>query len=168
MPQFDPTILVSQIFWILVTFGVFYLIVSNFLLPRLADMIEERQDRIDHDLDKAAELRAEADAVMSDYDEALVEARKKVTEILVQTTDDIKVMNRERHAEISTKISEELTRAEQRIKLSKEKAMEDVKSVAQEVAVAACKKLTGHAVKGNQAGTAVDKAISQNLDKEAA
>ena len=52
-PQFDPSTFTPQLFWLAVTFGVLFFAMWRFALPRLSNIMEARQQRIDADLDKA-------------------------------------------------------------------------------------------------------------------
>ena len=56
MPQFDYTTFTTQLFWVCLTFGLLYLAMARLALPRIGEILEDRQDRIDNDLDKAVEL----------------------------------------------------------------------------------------------------------------
>lgn len=66
MPQFDPTYFASQVFWLIVTFGILYLLMAKIALPRIGDILEVRQDRIAADLDRAEQLKREAGASARD------------------------------------------------------------------------------------------------------
>jgi len=61
MPQFDPTFFSTQLFWLAVSFVALYAIVSTLALPKIGSVLEERQRKIDDNLDKAAQLKAEAE-----------------------------------------------------------------------------------------------------------
>ena len=50
MPQFDPGTFVSQIFWLIVTFGVLYFLILPSFLKKLGSVRDERDDKIDGDL----------------------------------------------------------------------------------------------------------------------
>jgi len=59
-PPFDPATFASQILWLVITFGVFYMIMSRVIIPRLAGILEVRHDRISRDLDETERLKNEA------------------------------------------------------------------------------------------------------------
>ena len=58
MPQFDPTSFPPQVVWLAIAFVVLYLLMSKLALPRVAEVLQMRADRIQSDLDKAASLKA--------------------------------------------------------------------------------------------------------------
>ncbi|MEH0071562.1 hypothetical protein V6L77_16570 [Pannonibacter sp. Pt2-lr] len=72
-PPFDPTHFVSQLFWLFVTFLVFYWIMKNVALPRIAGILEDRHDRIAGDLSEAERLKRETDEAIAAYEQALSE-----------------------------------------------------------------------------------------------
>ena len=43
MPQFDPNTFLPQLFWLLVTFGLLYVVLGRALLPRIAGVLEARK-----------------------------------------------------------------------------------------------------------------------------
>ena len=57
MPQLDSSTYLSQIFWLILTFGVLYWLLRRKALPQVSEVLEARQDRIAADLDRAATLR---------------------------------------------------------------------------------------------------------------
>src|SRR5690606_15842199 len=67
----------SQLLWLAITFGLFYLFLMRVVLPRIGGILEVRRDRIAQDLDQAARMKEEADAAVAAYEQELAEARKK-------------------------------------------------------------------------------------------
>ena len=59
LPQLDIATYASQIFWLTVTFVVLYFLVAKIAMPRIAEVLEGRQERIEDDLDKAETLKKE-------------------------------------------------------------------------------------------------------------
>ena len=76
-PPFDQTTFASQLLWLAITFGLFYLLMSKVVIPRIGGILETRHDRIAQDLDEASRLKAEADAAIAAYETDLAAARAK-------------------------------------------------------------------------------------------
>jgi len=91
LPQMDVSTFPSQIFWLAVTFGALYWVMSSIILPRLGGAIEERRDRIADDLDQAAEGRRLAEAAERAYERALADARAKAQAIAAETREAVGV-----------------------------------------------------------------------------
>lgn len=89
LPQMDVSTFPSQIFWLAVTFGLLYWIMSTLVLPRLGAAIEERRDRIADDLDRAAESRRLAEEAEASYNRSLQDARAKAQAIAAATREEV-------------------------------------------------------------------------------
>ena len=80
----------SQLLWLAITFGLFYLFLKRAMLPRIGNILEVRGDRIAGDLDQAARLKGEADAAVAAYEQELAEAKAKANAIGQQARDAAK------------------------------------------------------------------------------
>lgn len=122
LPQFDFSTWGSQIFWLIVTFGVLYFVLSKFILPALSAGITERSDRIADDLDAAARMQREAEKAEADYNKSLADARAKAHNIAATTRNSV-------DAEISAEV--EAADAEMaRQQASNEARISDMRSAA--------------------------------------
>src|SRR3546814_6583460 len=74
MPQFDPSTYPTQPFWLLLTFVPLYLVVWRVALPRITDVRQSRQGKIEADLEKAPALQGEAEMVLAAYEKGLADA----------------------------------------------------------------------------------------------
>jgi F-type H+-transporting ATPase subunit b len=91
MPQLDFSTFGNQIFWLAVTLAVIYLILSRIALPRIAEVLAERQDRISDDLAAAEDLKGQALAAEEAYNQALAEARLEAQRIVAASKAEMQV-----------------------------------------------------------------------------
>ena len=161
MPQFNPEWFASQIFWLVVLFLVLYFLMSRLALPRMAQIMEERQDKIEDDLAKAEKLKSEADEVYRAYEEHLSEARQEAHKLLKETGDKLSQEQQERHDAFSKELNQKVQDAEKRIDTAKQEALDNLQSVAGEVAQEATAKLIGSKVGKEHAEKAVKAAMSE-------
>lgn len=143
MPQLDPSHYATQIFWLLVTFVPLYLILWRKVLPKIGEVLEARQDHIDADLEKATALKAEAEKVLSEYEAALAEARAKANATVKEASEAMAKESAERHEAFGRELDKKTEEAEERIAEAKRAALENIKAVAAETALAATDKLIG-------------------------
>lgn len=80
-PPFDQSTYASQVLWLAITFGLFYLLMQKVIVPRVGGILENRHGRIAQDLDEAARLKSEADAAVETYEKELAAARAKASSI---------------------------------------------------------------------------------------
>lgn len=158
MPQFDPNTFATQAFWLIVCFGALYVIVWRLLLPKLSDIFEARQGKIEDDLTRAEKLKAEAEEVLRDYRSSLEKARAEAQSSLKAAADEL-AAEAARQVEVQgTALTKRGKDAEARIAAAKAEALGNVKAVAAESAGLAVSRLIGVAVGEDELAKAVDAA----------
>lgn len=142
-PPFDSTHFASQLLWLAITFGLFYLFMSRVVLPRIGGVIETRRDRIAQDLEQAARLKTDADNAIAAYEQELAEARQRAAVIGQEARDTAKAdIDAERKA-VEASLEKKLSDAENRITAIKTKALNDLSSIAEDTAAEIVEKLLG-------------------------
>lgn len=143
MPQFDPSTYSTQLFWLLLTFVPLYLVVWRVALPRITEVRQSRQGRIDSDLEKAQTLKEEAEMVLAAYERVLAEATSSAEAAHREVADATAEERAKRQAELAERLGEQIRAAEQRIADEKQKAAMNVRDAVVEVVGAAAKRLIG-------------------------
>ncbi|WP_274629862.1 F0F1 ATP synthase subunit B [Arvimicrobium flavum] len=142
-PPFEPQYFPSQLLWLAITFGLFYLFLKKVVLPRLGGILELRRDRIAQDLDQAARMKSEADAAVAAYEQELAEAKLKANAIGQEARDGAKAEAEAQRKEIEKGLDAKLAESEARIASIKAAAMSEVGSIAEETAAAIVQQLVG-------------------------
>ncbi len=143
MPQLDATTFVGQIVWLVITFVGLYLLMTRVALPRISEVLEARQQRIAHDLDAAATLKDEAEAVLAEYEKAMAKARSDAQEALAAAAEERAREAEARHAELDATIAKQIAGAEERIAAARDEALAGVEAIAADIAHSATEKLVG-------------------------
>ena len=144
MPQFDPSTWTSQIFWLVVTFCLLYVLMARIVLPRMSGILDEREKQVSTNLKKAAQLKEDAEKVLADYQNAMQDARTRASDLLKSAADDIAIQSAQRHAALDKDLNEKLRDAEKRIESARAEALKDtgpLKEIAQTVATLATGRL---------------------------
>lgn len=142
-PPFDSSTFPSQLLWLAITFGLFYLFLKKVVLPRIGGILEVRQDRIAQDLGEAARIKEEADAAVAAYEQELADARARANAIGQEARDDAKARAEAERKKVEASLEGRLSEAEARIALIKDAAMRDVGQIAEETAGAIVRQLVG-------------------------
>lgn len=162
MPQLDVSTFPTQLVWLAVTFLVLYVVMHFFGLPRLGGILTARQNRIEGDLEKATEMKNEAEAVIAAYEKALAEARMQAQVTLRETTERLNAEAAERQRKVAEELARETAAGERRIEAAKREALASLRDVAVEVTRAAAEKLTGREIGADRAGAAVDAVMREH------
>ena len=82
MPQLNPEFWVSQVFWLILTFGFLFITLSKFILPKISNNLESRKSQILENVETAEKQRVESDKNYEEFlkiiDQSKVQAKKKV------------------------------------------------------------------------------------------
>ena len=159
LPQLDIQTYPSQIFWLIISFIVLYLLVSRVAVPRISEVLEERQERIADDLDKAETLKKKAEQVRGEYEKSLAEARDKAHAATREAQDAVAKSGAVVEAEARDKVTVMLRQAEVRIAAARNEAIGNVRSVARDVAGDAVAKLIGIRITGDELDRVVSSAM---------
>jgi F-type H+-transporting ATPase subunit b len=155
MPQLDPNWFAPQLFWLAVSFLVLYLLLSRVALPRVAEVLEERRTRIEHDLDRAQRLKDEADAIRAELDRALVAAREEARQILKAAADTAQADAKAQSDATSRALQARTREAEARIAQAREATVQSLRQSASGLAADIAERLTGTRPSDSAAASAV-------------
>ena len=142
-PPLDSSSFPSQLFWLVIFFAALYLLMSRFILPRLAAILGARKATIDGDLSRAQALKDETEAAIKNYEKALADARANANAIAQETrakvTGEIDAEQAVHDATLAKKIKD----AEAKIAKLKATALASVEEIAGESAAEIVASLTG-------------------------
>lgn len=134
MPQLCADWIPNQIFWLLVTLGAIYFVMSRIALPRIGAVLAERSGTITNDLAAAEELKEKATEAEAAYDKALVDARSEANRIVAEAKaaiqGELEVEIKKADAQIAAKTAE----SEKAIAEIRASALESVAVVAKDTA----------------------------------
>lgn len=154
-PPMDAHSFPSQIFWLVIFFGLLYLLMSKVALPRMASVLHNRHKAIESDLSKASALKHETEAAIQHYEKSLADARANAQGIAAETRAKMNAEIEAERAALEKTLNAKLAEADARISASKAKSMQDVNEVAAETAAEIVSALTGATVSKDQAAKAI-------------
>lgn len=132
MPQLDFSTFPNQIFWLLVTLVVIYLILTRVALPRIGEVLAERAGTITNDLTAAEELKEKALAAEKAYNEALARARTEAAKIVADAKAEIQKDLNAAIAKADAEIAGRIAVSEKRIAEIQAGAVDAVAQVAKD------------------------------------
>jgi F-type H+-transporting ATPase subunit b len=156
LPQFNPEWFASQIFWLAITFLIFYVVMARFALPRVARVQSTRRSAIEKDITAAAESQMMAETTLTDYETAMLEARSKASALLNETALTAAASLASEQNRLAAELGARISAAEKTIEDARTKALADVRGAAADLAREMTTKFGGFHVTPAAAQKAVD------------
>ncbi len=144
-PPFNTQTFPSQLLWLVLTFVLLYALMAKWALPQVGRVIESRQKRIDADVAEANRLKAQSDEAVAAYEKALAEARSRAQAIASETRESQAAEAEAVRKRIEDELNGKLAEAEKSIAATKQAAMGNVRTIAQDTAAAIVERLIGQA-----------------------
>ena len=82
MPQLDPEFWVSQVFWLIISFGLLFIVLSKFILPTISDNLERRRSQILENIETAEKQRKESDNNLKEFEKKLSNSRAEASSLI--------------------------------------------------------------------------------------
>ena len=147
-------------FWVAISFLGFLGVLIYFKVPgMLAARLDERADRIRHDLDEAQRLRTEAQTLYAEYQRKAEDAAKTAAAILEQAKTDGAAMAADAATQLETALARRQALAEARIAQAEAQALTDIRNATIEAAIAAARTVMSREFTGAKADQLIDQSI---------
>lgn len=158
MPQLDVGTYASQLFWLVVTFAALLVAMWTVVVPRISDVLEARQKRMEDNFEKAAELKKASEEAMAAYEKALAAARAEAHELIAETQEAIIGEAARKERELAQALRKQIADGEAAVRRAKDEALKGIRAVAAEVAAAAALKVARETFDAASVASAVDAA----------
>jgi F-type H+-transporting ATPase subunit b len=147
-----------------IAFGVLFLFMSKWVLPRVNQTLEARRQKIQGDLEKAEQARGEADKLLQDYRQQLAGAREDANRIIEearQTADSVR-------QDLARKAEEEaraiVARAQEEIRAERDRVFQELKTQVGELSLALAGRMVGESLDRDRQLRLVDDYIAELQD----
>ena len=132
LPQLDITTWPSQLFWLVVTFVIGYILISSLVAPSISSVLENRSTKISNDLETAKKAQDNAKEVYTSYEESLSEARSQAAIAAAKALEEAKTETASRDAAINKKLAASAKKAEARLSEMRDEALSSLEDLATE------------------------------------
>jgi F-type H+-transporting ATPase subunit b len=165
MPQLNPEFWVSQIFWLTLTFGILYVVLSKLILPKISDNLESRKSRILENIEAAEKQREDSELKLKEYEEIISKSKLKAKSIFNQAREKaLKDIGAKKEVLVK-QIGDEIGKAEQEIKALQISAPDKINKIAIDTSSELIQKLIGVDVNNSSISAIVDDLSKRNGDK---
>ena len=160
-PPFNSHTFPSQLVWLALFFILLYALMAKWALPQVARVIENRQKRIADDIAEAGRFKQQSDEAVAAYEKALAEARARAQAIANETREKQAAEAEASRKKLEDALNAKLAEAENTIAATKQAAMSNVRSIAEDAARAIVERLIGSAPSDKAVAEAVAEVLKR-------
>jgi len=165
MPQLNPEFWVSQIFWLILTFGTLLIVLSKLILPKISANLESRKSQILENIEAAEKQRKESELKIKEYDDLVAKSKIEAKNILAQAREKVQKDITSKRETLDKQLDEEIKKAEDEISSLRKNAPEKINKIAIDTSSELVKKLIGADVNASSISAIVDDLSKRNGDK---
>jgi len=165
MPQLNPEFWVSQIFWLTLTFGILYVVLSKLILPKISANLEIRKSQIQENIGAAENQRESSETKLKEYDEIISRTKLEAKNIFKDSREKVLKSISTKRETLDKQIDEEIKKVEKEIEVLKKSAPLKINKIAIDTSSELVKKLIGTEVNNSSISAIVDDFSKRNEDK---
>lgn len=150
----------SQVFWLLIIFGLVFLVIGRGMVPKVMDTVAMRDSQIAEDLAAAQSARDRADEQEEAWRKRENENRATAQSLIGAAKTEAAAQAEQKLAAAQKRLDETQLGAEQRIAAARAEAAAEVESIAADAAQDIARRLAGIDVARPNAEAAVKKVLA--------
>tara|TARA_Y100000590_G_scaffold452862_1_gene596814 strand:- start:5274 stop:5864 length:591 start_codon:yes stop_codon:yes gene_type:complete len=164
MPQLDPQFWISQIFWLILSFGILFVILSKIILPKISGNLETRKSQILENIELAEKQRLESENKIKEFEKLVLESKNQAKNYFNDTKQKvIKDINKKK-AVLEKEINKEIKAAEEEISDLQNNTTEKINKIAIETSADLIKQLIGFEVNSSNISAIVEEQSKKQKD----
>ena len=156
MPQLNPEFWFSQIFWLIITFGIMFILLSKFVLPKISENLESRKAEILENIEAAEKQREDSDKKLKEYEKLILESKIEAKNYFNKAREKILKDIDKKRENLEKDINDEISNAEKEILDLKNKSPEKIRKIAVETSSDLIKQLIGVEVNNSSISAIVE------------
>ena len=126
MPQLNPEFFVSQLFWLVITFGFLYVFLWRVSLPRINSALSRRQNKIDENLAMAKEYQEKALGIEKTIEDKINLAKEKADNEVKDKIKSLQEITEKRVKELDIELENKILETEKMLINNKKNALKDI------------------------------------------
>ena len=160
MPQLNPEFFVTQLFWLVVTFSFLLVFLWRISLPRIGNILEKRERKINEDLTAAKELQSEAENIQDKIEQQLKQARSDASELIKSSSATFQDKAQNEISKLEKDLDKKINDSSNKIENNKNESLNQIQSQINEITKLTLSKVTSFEVTDDEIKNAV-----QNLER---
>ena len=165
MPQLNPEFWVSQIFWLTITFGILYVVLSKLILPKISANLEVRKSQILDNIEAAEKQREESELKIEEYEKIVQSSKNEAKNYFKQAREKLlKDINLKKDS-LDKELNLEIQKGESEIQELRDKAPEKINKIAVETTKDLLQQLIGEEVNSSSISAIVNDLSKKKMGK---
>lgn len=160
----DPSDLIpapQELFWGAVAFAILFFFMARYVFPRINQTLEQRRQKIQGDMEKAEQARAEADRELARYREQLANAQQEAGRIIEEGRKSAEALRKDWESRAEREYQEQVGRAQQEIRAERDRVFEELKAQVGELSVELAARVVGESLTAPRQRRLVDDYIKE-------
>jgi F-type H+-transporting ATPase subunit b len=152
---------VGLMIWLLLAFGVTFLILRKYAFPRIGEALDRRQRAIEESIDAAVRTREEAETLLAEYRQRLTEARAQADEIVAKAERAGEVHREETLTAAKAQREELIEQTRRDVEAETRRAIQEIRREVADLTVLATEKVTRKTLSEEDQRRLVEDALSE-------
>ena len=165
MPQLDPEFWFSQVFWLILTFGGMYFILSKFILPKISQNIETRKSQILENIEIAEKQRKDSESKLKEFDEIILNSKLEAIKIFNDVKKNITNEINKKKESLEKDLDQEIILVEKEINDLKKNSINKINLIAVETSIDLIKHIMGEEINKSSISAIVDDIAKKDKEK---
>ena len=166
MPQLNPEFWVSQILWLVLTFGILYIVLSKLILPKISDNLESRKSQILENIETTETQREESEKKLKEFEKIILESKFEAKNYFNEARQKILEDINNKRVALEKDIDNEISAVEQEVNNLKITSSEKIKKIAIETSSELIKQLIGEEANNSSISAIVEEQSRKNKEKQ--
>ena len=163
MPQLDPEFWIAQIFWLILTFSILYLIIWKIFLPKITYSVENRKSKIVNDLDETQKLKENSEKKLEEYNKIIENSKQEAKKIIEEERKRLDEDIEGKKKDFNNQMDKEIATVEKEIKDLKKTSVSNISKIASETSAEIMKKIINTEVNKSNVSAIIDDIIKRNI-----
>jgi F-type H+-transporting ATPase subunit b len=166
MPQLNPEFWISQIFWLIITFGILFIVLTKVILPKISDNLETRKSQILENIETADKQKEESQKKIDEYEKIILDSKLKAKNHFNEAREKILDNINKKRAALEKDLDQEIDGVEKELSDLRNKSDEKINKIAVETSAELIKELIGEEVNSSSIAAIVDAQSKINKERK--
>jgi F-type H+-transporting ATPase subunit b len=145
----------------LIAFAVLFVFTWKWVLPRFRQVLEERRQKIQGEMEQAEQTRREADTQLEEYRAKLAGAREEANGIIEEARATAEQLRRDTQAKAEEESQAIVARAQDEIRAERDRAFQELRSQVGSIAVELAERVVGQSLDEKAHQRLIDEFIAE-------